>query len=696
MPGARGTIGNESPPNYTSFAQALGRSTLLRGALPADIPVLTFDDTAHFVSALRAALDVSEPISRALERIARAIVEHLHAGSAAIWTVGAQGANLELQACAGDSSFPAVIRQAIEKWLSDEGRVASEQSPYLTPLLVDDRLVGVLAVSVSRPFVPLERELMSLAAAQMALALEHRRVELALTESDARMSFAFEAAKIGVFEINLDTGWSIWSDSLRTMAGVGPDYEASRENFLALVHPADRRRVERISQGAVEHGTDLKYDCRMLRPDGEIFWAATRGRVIRAEDGRPRRIIGVRIDITDQKLLEAQLMQAQKMDAVGKLAGGVAHDFNNLLTAILGYVNLIKEQVTDNPPLVSDLEEVERAAGRATGLTRQLLAFSRKQIMQPRVLDLNAVIHETSKMLGRLVGENIKVDVNLSPTLGRVLVDAGQMEQVLMNLAVNSRDAMPSGGTLTIETQNVQLTRDYHRRSVVQTGSYVMVAVSDTGIGISPETQSRIFEPFFTTKEPGQGTGLGLATVYGIVKQSGGFIWVYSEPGHGSTFKIYLPVVQDDEAVESLAAPTSAATTPASPAPGGRGETVLLVEDEKAVRVLARIFLQRAGYKVLEAEGPSAAIELASQTSEPIALLLTDVVMPGGSGTDLYAQLSSVQPDLKVIYMSGYTDATAIRHGLLKPGVAFLQKPFTAQSLGVKVQEVIGTPVRPH
>ncbi len=388
-------------------------------------------------------------------------------------------------------------------------------------------------------------------------------------------------------------------------------------------------------------------------------------------------------DVTEHRQLEMQLRQSQKMEAVGQLAGGIAHDFNNLLTAILGYADLLATDAGKESPLSESIGEIRKAGERAASLTRQLLAFSRRQVLEPKVLDLNELVENLQRMLRRLIGEDIELVTALDPDVGRVRADAGQTEQVVMNLAINARDAMPKGGTLTIETKDVQLDEAYAREHLVvgPAGSYVMLAVSDTGVGMSAETKSHIFEPFFTTKGKGKGTGLGLATVYGIVKQSGGYIWVYSEPGRGTTFKIYLPRVEG--------AARAAGTRRPSKRPTAGSETVLLVEDEQSVRSLARRILQSNGYTVIEASGPEQALEATRHHEGPIHLLLTDVVMPEMSGPELASRLAKRQPDLKVLFMSGYTDDAIVRQGLVAEGGHFLQKPFAPEGLALKVREVL-------
>ena len=371
------------------------------------------------------------------------------------------------------------------------------------------------------------------------------------------------------------------------------------------------------------------------------------------------------------------------MEAIGKLAGGVAHDFNNLLTVIHGYSELLLNSLEQGSRFRQDVQEIINASDRASSLTRQLLAFSRKQVLQPQVLDLNADVSNMDKMLRRMIGEDIELVTLLAKDLGRVKADPGQIEQVILNLAVNAKDAMRSGGKLTIETANVKLDENYARTRIsVTPGNYVMLSMSDTGVGMTPETKERIFEPFFTTKEKGKGTGLGLSTVYGIIQQSGGNIWVYSEPGLGTTFKIYLPTMEGE--TESLR-PAAVSTKPMQ-----GFETILLVEDEEMVRKLACTVLQKNGYRVLEASNGDNALDVVEgRNGNPIHLVVTDVVMPGMSGRQLADRLVSLQPELKVLYMSGYTDNAIVHHGVLDPGIAYIQKPFTPDALASKVRKIL-------
>ena len=394
-------------------------------------------------------------------------------------------------------------------------------------------------------------------------------------------------------------------------------------------------------------------------------------------------IVGIIRDMTEHKSLEDQLRQAVKLEAVGRLAGGVAHDFNNLMSIVLGYSELLRHRIGRDNPMCREVENIYKAGERAAGLTHQLLAFSRKQVVQPRVLDLNQVIAEIEKMLRRLIGENIELASVLDPALGRVVADPGLIEQVIMNLAINARDAMTRGGKLTIETANVYLDDDYARRHVgVTPGFFVLLAISDTGTGMDKQVLSHIFEPFFTTKDAGKGTGLGLATVYGIVEQSEGHIRVYSEPGQGTTFKIYLPHAEQEM-------PSEAAENENAPPLQGGSETILLVEDDDTVRELASEILHSAGYTVLEASNGEEAGRRFKAHDGKVHLLLTDVLMPGISGRELAKQLEPLNPEMKVLYMSGYTDDAIVHHGVLESGMAFLQKPLTPTSLTRKIRRVL-------
>ncbi len=404
----------------------------------------------------------------------------------------------------------------------------------------------------------------------------------------------------------------------------------------------------------------------------------------------PEGVCILSLDVTERRRAEEalarseeQLRHAQKMDAVGRLAGGVAHDFNNLLSVILCYTNLILGELPSDDAHRADLEEIFAAGERAAGLTKELLAFSRQQILEPKILDLNKVIGGMEKLLGRLLGADVELTTLLAPQLGKVRADPGQIEQVVMNLAVNARDAMPTGGKLTIQTSDVELDEDYARAHLgVTAGPHVMVAVSDTGVGMNRDTVARAFEPFFTTKERGKGTGLGLSTVFGIVQQSGGHIWLYSEPGHGTTFKVYLP------RTDAVSNSPSSRPRPLESVSGS--ETILLVEDDDQVRAVVKGILRRQGYTVIEAPSAGEALLANEQHRDPIQLLLSDVVLPRMSGPDLADRIRLSRPEVKVLFMSGYTDEAITRHGLLGSGVPFVQKPITPDLLARRVREVLG------
>jgi len=436
--------------------------------------------------------------------------------------------------------------------------------------------------------------------------------------------------------------------------------------------------VRSLHEKGSPHDAELQY----RRKSGEVRAARTSYELV--EVGGEACLLGLSEDVSDRRFLEAQLRQAQKMEAVGRLAGGVAHDFNNLLTAILGYTGLMLRRLPPDDPLRHGAQEIEKAGERAADLTRQLLAFSRKQLLMPQVLDLGVAVAETESMLRRVIGEDIELTTSTEVPLDAVRVDVGQIEQVILNLAVNARDAMPGGGRLTIALRNVTLDEGFARdHPGAKFGPHVLLAVSDTGVGMSPETQSHVFEPFFTTKEVGKGTGLGLATVYGIVKQSDGYIAVRSELGRGSTFEVYLPRVEE----AALPLRSERAFTPS------RGsETVLLVEDEEAVRNLMREILDSAGYVVLAAASGAEAMRRSRDHAGPIHLLITDVVMPGMSGPQLASQIAAERPGMRILYTSGYPDDALGPHGGLPPGTAFVQKPLTPDDLADRVREVLDAP----
>jgi hypothetical protein len=492
-----------------------------------------------------------------------------------------------------------------------------------------------------------------------------------------------------LFDSNPQPTWVYDVDTLQVLAvnhAAVEHYGYSREEFLAM-------SLAEIWQGdsagapadqAAPNGAGIEGGLgRHRKKDGAVIDVEICSHAV-PFGGRPARLI-LAADVTRRMRLEDQLRQSQKMEAVGRLAGGVAHDFNNLLNVITGYGELLRNRLPAGDRLLRNADEILKAAGRAAGLTRQLLAFSRKQVIQPKVLDLNLIVVEMHGMLRRLIGEDIRLTMAAASDLGRVKADAGQIEQVVMNLVVNARDAMPEGGTLTLETRNVVLDEAFAAVHLgARPGRYVMLAVSDTGIGMDADTRRRIFEPFFTTKGPTKGTGLGLATVHGIVQQSGGHIWVYSEPGQGTTFKIYLP--------EVLEAGEEPKESPQDATPLSGSETILLVEDEGPLRAVICEILGACGYKVLEAESPDQALSLASSHGGSIDLMLSDVVMPQMTGPQTAQRLQAFRPDARVLYMSGYTDEHIGRHGVLDPATSFIQKPFTVRALLSKVREVLELP----
>jgi PAS domain S-box-containing protein len=511
---------------------------------------------------------------------------------------------------------------------------------------------------------------------------ERKRAEEALRESEEHFRRFIENIPLGVCRTTPDGRVLMANAALVRMLGYDSWQELASRNLEGEALEAGYRRSafrEQIEREGEVGGLEAAWK----RRDGRVIFVRESARAFRADDGRVLYYDCIVEDVTERRQLGEQLRHAQKMEAVGCLAGGVAHDFNNLLTIVIGYSDLLLKKLTASDGMRSPVEEIRKAAERAASLTRQLLAFSRKQMLQPQILDLNSLLTNVDEMLRRMIGEDIELSTHLPSGLGRVKADPGQIEQVIMNLAVNARDAMPQGGQLTLEAANVELGPSYARsHESVLPGHYVMIAMSDTGIGMDAETQAHIFEPFFTTKEQGKGTGLGLATVYGIVKQSGGSIRVYSEPGRGTTFKVYLP--QIDQSVQVIA-PTNA---PADALSRG-SETILLAEDEEALRSLVRGVLESTGYQVLETKGANDALEVGERHRKHIHLLLTDVVMPQMSGAELVKHLVRLHPETKVLYMSGYADHAVVHHGVLDPSTAFLQKPFTPDALALKVREVL-------
>jgi PAS domain S-box-containing protein len=551
------------------------------------------------------------------------------------------------------------------------------------PLHVLGRVEGLLGfehVGPRRAWRDADRLFAAAAAAALSLAME-RWVHHRAAEAQPGYRSLVDSLDGIVWEASAeDFRFTFVSRQSERLLGYPPERFLTDLTWRDLIHPEDYDRVVALCTKAVAERRNHELEFRVLAADGRTLWVRDLSSVI-VEEGRVAKLCGVLLVIDERKDLEAQLLQAQKMEAIGKLAGGVAHDFNNLLTIINGYSHLLLGRLPETDPLRQDIAEIKKAGDRAVELTQQLLAFSRRQVMVPAVLDLNAVVRGLSSMVQRLLGEDVDLNVALDPALGHVRADRSQLEQVLMNLAVNARDAMPRGGKLTVETANVEVAETFRHGQVVMPGRYVLLSVSDTGMGMDEATKARIFEPFFTTKDVGRGTGLGLSTVYGIVKQSGGHVFVYSEPGRGSTFKVYLPRV--DEAVE----PEPVAETPGDLPRGD--EVILLVEDEPGVRALVRNSLRARGYAVLEARHGIEALLLSARHPGPVHLLLTDVVMPQMSGREVAAQVLASRPGTKVLYMSGYAENSVVHHGILDPGTAFLQKPFTPDALVRKVREIL-------
>jgi two-component system, cell cycle sensor histidine kinase and response regulator CckA len=512
---------------------------------------------------------------------------------------------------------------------------------------------------------------------------QRRQAEAALRASEERFRALVENSSDALLLLDAEGRITYLTPSSGRHLGWKPE-EMIAKSIFDFVHPDDREIIGiRMAEALQKPGELVIQEVRFQHGDGTYRVMEGAG-VNRLNDPSVRAIVVNARDISDRRKLEEQLWHAQKMEAVGQLAGGIAHDFNNLLTAILGYTNLVLEEVPGEDPLRADLEEIRSAGERAASLTSQLLAFSRRQILMPQLVDVNTLISSLQKLLRRLVTEQVEIVAALAPKLPAVRADPASLEQVIVNLAVNARDAMPTGGRLTIETAIVELDAVYAATHIpLVPGRYVMIAISDSGIGMDESTRARIFEPFFTTKGQGKGIGLGLATVYGIVKQNGGYIWVYSEPGEGTVFKVYLPPAEMPSAV-TRADGSSAADTRKR-----RGwETVLLVEDEDAVRALAREVLRRHGYVVLEARHGVDALRLAERHPDEIHLMITDLVMPHMSGGELAKRLSADRPKMKVLFMSGYTEQ-GVLHRDLTAGAAFMQKPFTPELLARRVRSVL-------
>jgi two-component system cell cycle sensor histidine kinase/response regulator CckA len=514
---------------------------------------------------------------------------------------------------------------------------------------------------------------------------ERKQAEAALARSQERLQLALSAARMGIWHYDLSTGALSWDDNLKQLYGLEPEASIqNREEFLQRVHPDDRTFVQESLARALAGSGGLDGEFRIVLPAGKVRWIAEQGRVVRGGPaGTPLYVTGVSMDVTERKAMEERLRQAQRMDSVGQLAGGIAHEANNMMSVVLGCADYVLQRSDLPEPVRQDVDQIWRAAKRTAGITQQLLAFSRRQMLQPQVLDLNATVRELEPILARALGESRGVRMHLSPSLGSIRADPGQLEQVLLNLTLNARDAMGEGGRLTIETMNVVLDQTYAAAKPVETlqpGEYAALVVTDTGQGMDQSTLARIFEPFFTTKPVGQGTGLGLSTVYGIVKQSGGFIWAYSEPGLGSTFKLYFPTVSAASSVASESEP---------PGGGRTEEVVLIAEDEPMVRSIMARTLRECGYTVLEAANGQEALQLLETETRPVSLVVADVVMPDMGGQQMAILLAQQRPDVPVLFTSGYTGLDVVSRGLLEAGREFLQKPLAPETLARKVREMV-------
>jgi two-component system, cell cycle sensor histidine kinase and response regulator CckA len=582
---------------------------------------------------------------------------------------------------------PLLATPEVLQEMENRGEVARSGSRSLdwmgVPLKVGNHTFGALVVqtySKNIRYGERDKEILTFVSRQLASAIEIKRNEQALRRSEARYRSLVQSSVYGIYRSSLEGRFFDVNSALIAMLG----YESAEEVLMldplkdVFAHPDEHARlIDEFRRTGRMDGVEVKWK----KKDGIIITVRISGRAVSSADEPVEVLEAIAEDVTDRRALEDQFRQAQKMEAVGRLAGGVAHDFNNLLMVVSGYTEVILAKLEIDHPLHEKARAIQQAADRATALTRQLLAFSRKQLLELKVVAVNTIVEDMQRLVQPLIGENVELTTNLSPDAGHTRADVGQLEQVLMNLVVNAKDAMPRGGTLTIQTQSINFDQAHRGgQTFIRPGNYVMLTVTDTGFGMDKETQSRIFEPFFTTKEKGKGTGLGLSTVYGIVKQTGGYVMVHSEEGHGTAFNIYLPRVD---------APAQMLVVPSPGIADGGSETILLVEDEDSVRQLVRETLQAKGYRVIEAENGAAGISAAALHPDAIDLVITDVVMPGMSGRELADQLAVSRPKTKVLYLSGYTEDAIMNEGTIESGKAFLQKPFTLQNLSRKVREVL-------
>ena len=587
---------------------------------------------------------------------------------------------------------PLLATPAVFEELVQRGEVELIGAPSLdwlgVPLKSGATSIGALVVQSYTPnvrYVERDREILKFVSQQLATTIEHKRYEEALRRSEARYRSLILSAVFGIFRCTLGGRFLDVNPALISMLGYGSVEDVLKLDARQEVY-VNPNEIDRLTEEYRRNGNLNGIEVQWRHRDGHTITVRLNGRAANSAEETEEVLELIAEDITERRQLEEQFRQAQKMEAVGRLAGGVAHDFNNLLMVINGYTEVLLEQLEAGGDMHQKVQSIQQAADRAATLTRQLLAFSRKQLLELKVVDVNTVIGDMERLLRPLIGENIELLTRLSTEAGRTRADAGQLEQVLMNLVVNAKDSMPEGGKITIQSSNVTVRQNVGEHRFIQPGRYSVISVADTGHGMDKETQSRIFEPFFTTKEKGKGTGLGLSTVYGIVKQSNGYVFAESQIGAGTTFYVYLPRVE--ETPEELW-PAAAQETEK-----GGCETVLLVEDEESVRELVRVTLSSRGYKVLEAENGECGLRIAEETKERIDILVTDVMMPGIGGRELAKKLLSLRPSISVLYLSGYTEDAVVTQGALGPGTAFLQKPFTLQNLAKKVREVLRSRVQ--
>jgi PAS domain S-box-containing protein len=547
----------------------------------------------------------------------------------------------------------------------------------------EERLAGILGALAGRIY-----ENGSLYAqaqqhvAELARELDERkRAEAETHHAVEQLNLALKASRTGIWKWDALGDRMVWDENIHAMCGVSPgSFGGTFRDAASVVHAEDRDATAEVLERCTPDQPECATGFRVVWPDGSVHHLEASGRAFYSERGQLIRMTGTARDLTEQRQMEDQFRQAQKMEAVGQLAGGIAHDFNNVLNVILGYSDMMMEKSAKDP--VYRIEQIRKAAEQAAALTQQLLAFSRRQLLQPRVVNLANALRDMDHMLRHTIGEDIEIVTAVDEHLALVKVDPSQMQQVLLNLAVNARDAMPEGGKLVFEVRNETLDELHSRPHNVPAGRYVMLSVSDNGCGMTGDVQKRVFEPFFTTKKVGQGTGLGLASVYGIVRQSGGYIWLYSEPGVGTTFKIIFPRV--DQAVEP-------ARTGEGPLIAGEG-TILVVEDDSGLRVLAQEVLSYAGYSVLVAQDGAGALHTSAQHPGRISLLLTDVILPRMSGQEIATRLTAMRPEMKVLFMSGYTKNGMAQSETLKPQVNFIQKPWTPRGLCEKIHAMLANP----